>query len=88
MSDIIIEGKNLDDITQSNFQTVGVRSTLYGLTSEFSFFTNPQYAGDLNNSETFNFNFPDDFTYTTLKEHANRYGIEVEDFNNSLNSFI
>ena len=26
MSDIIIEGKNLNDINQSNFQTVGVRS--------------------------------------------------------------
>ena len=29
MSDIIIEGKNLSDINQSNFQTVGVRSALY-----------------------------------------------------------
>ena len=33
MSDIIIEGKNLSDINQSNFQTVGVRSALYFDTS-------------------------------------------------------
>ena len=32
MSDIIIEGKNLDDITQSNFQTVGVRSSIHFVT--------------------------------------------------------
>ena len=29
MSNIIIEGKNLNDINQSNFQTVGVRSSFY-----------------------------------------------------------
>lgn len=29
MSDIIIEGKNLDDITQSNFQTVGPKGSFY-----------------------------------------------------------
>lgn len=29
MSDIIIKGKNLDDITQSNYQTVGPKGTLY-----------------------------------------------------------
>ena len=39
MSDIIIEGKNLSDINQSNFQTVGVRSALY-------FVTNPNLTED------------------------------------------
>ena len=33
MSDIIIEGKNLNDINQSNFQTVGVRSGFYFVTN-------------------------------------------------------
>jgi len=32
MSDIIIEGKNLNDINQSNFQTVGVRSGFHFIT--------------------------------------------------------
>ena len=36
MSDIIIEGKNLSDINQSNFQTVGVRSALYFDTSYYA----------------------------------------------------
>ena len=34
MSDIIIEGKNLSDINQSNFQTVGVRSGFYFSTTD------------------------------------------------------
>ena len=29
MSDIIIKGKNLNDINQSNFQTDGPRGTIY-----------------------------------------------------------
>ena len=34
MSDIIIEGKNLNDINQSNFQTVGVRSGFHFYTTD------------------------------------------------------
>ena len=44
MSDIIIKGKNLDDITQSNYQTVGPKGTLYfpnlNLYSDLSEFLN------------------------------------------------
>ena len=58
MSDIIIEGKNLSDINQSNFQTVGVRSAFY-------FDTNYTANESLSVDE-------DVFKYDTLEVHLAR----------------
>ena len=58
MSDIIIEGKNLSDINQSNFQTVGVRSG-------FHFITNPNATLSADESV---------FKYDVLKIHRTRLG--------------
>ena len=58
MSDIIIEGKNLSDINQSNFQTVGVRSGFY-------FITDPNAT--LSDDESV-------FKYDVLKIHRTRLG--------------
>jgi len=58
MSDIIIEGKNLSDINQSNFQTVGVRSGFY-------FITNPNATLSVDESN---------FKYDTLEIHEARLG--------------
>ena len=58
MSDIIIEGKNLNDINQSNFQTVGVRSG-------FHFITDPNATLSADESV---------FKYDVLKIHRTRLG--------------
>ena len=58
MSDIIIEGKNLSDINQSNFQTVGVRSG-------FHFITDPNVTLSADESV---------FKYDVLKIHRTRLG--------------
>ena len=60
MSDIIIEGKNLNDINQSNFQTVGVRSG-------FHFITDPNATLSADESV---------FKYDVLKIHRTRLGDE------------
>ena len=60
MSDIIIEGKNLDDITQSNFQTVGVRSSIHFVTN---YTANSNIDIDVN-----------PFKYDTLENHLARLG--------------
>ena len=62
MSNIIIEGKNLNDINQSNFQTVGVRSG-------FHFITNPNATLSVDESV---------FKYDTLEIHEARLGDDYE----------
>ena len=58
MSDIIIEGRNLSDINQSNFQTVGVRSGFYFITTD---------SADLSVDQSV-------FKYDTLDIHNIRLG--------------
>ena len=62
MSNIIIEGKNLNDIKQSNFQTVGVRSG-------FHFITDPNATLSVDESV---------FKYDTLEIHEARLGDDYE----------
>ena len=65
MSDIIIEGKNLSDINQSNFQTVGVRGSI-------NFATNyvPNSAISVENNN---------FQYNTYDVHVARLGQNFEE---------
>ena len=70
MSDIIIEGKNLDDINQSNFQTVGVRSSFYAPTTDFNL-VNPNQVVISQTESDLGFNFPNDFpAFGTLEDHV------------------
>ena len=80
MSDIIIEGKNLDDINQSNFQTVGVRSSFYAPTNNFSLTAGPEGVVTLQTQGNLSFNFPNDFRFGTLEDHANRFGQLIDAF--------
>ena len=63
MSDIIIEGKNLDDINQSNFQTVGVRSSFYAPTTDFNLTVDPNAVVISQTESDLSFNFPNDFLW-------------------------
>jgi len=80
MSDIIIEGKNLDDINQSNFQTVGIRGSFYAPTTDFSFTAGPEGVVTLQTQGNLSFNFPNDFRFGTLEDHANRFGQTIDVF--------
>ena len=80
MSDIIIEGKNLDDINQSNFQTVGVRSSFYAPTNDFGLTAGPEGVVTLQTQGNLSFNFPNDFRFGTLEDHANRFGQLIDAF--------
>ena len=80
MSDIIIEGKNLDDINQSNFQTVGVRSSFYAPTNDFGSTASPEGVVTLQTQGNLSFNFPNDFRFGTLEDHANRFGQLIDAF--------
>ena len=62
MSNIIIEGKNLNDINQSNFQTVGVRSGFHFITTG---------SATLSVDESV-------FKYDTLEIHEARLGDDYE----------
>ena len=65
MSDIIIEGKNLNDINQSNFQTVGVRSSFY-------FIKNPNLTLEQINQSN--------MTYDTLQNFEESLGDDYQLF--------
>ena len=80
MSDIIIEGKNLDNINQSNFQTVGVRSSFYAPTNDFGFTAGPEGVVTLQTQGNLSFNFPNDFRFGTLEDHASRFGQTIDVF--------
>jgi len=80
MSDIIIEGKNLDDINQSNFQTVGVRSSFYAPTTDFNLTVGSEEVATLQTQGNLSFNFPNDFRFGTLEDHANRFGQTIDAF--------
>ena len=77
MSEIIIEGKNLDDLNQSNFQTVGVRSSFYFKPNlPIGDYDPSAYINSINiglNPET------DNFVFDTISGFADRYGLSLED---------
>ena len=74
MSNIIIEGKNLNDINQSNFQTVGVRSSFYFTPrTDLGSYHPTTWSSLGGTAET------DDFIFNTVSGFADIYGVPVED---------
>ena len=94
MSDIIIKGKNLNDINQSNFQTVGPRGTIYfpqvNTYSDFSnFFSQGGGGYESGNYSTPSylvyyerpdgFFFEDGFLYGSAEEYSIENGLVASD---------
>ena len=73
MSEIIIEGKNLDDLNQSNFQTVGVRSSFYFTPrTDLGGYHPTTWSSLGGTAET------DDFIFNTISGFADIYGVPLE----------
>ena len=79
MSNIIIKGKNLNDINQSNFQTVGPGASFYF--TNFSNGYDDYHAVNLTNAQNSSGrNVPNNFIYGSYQEHLERFRVRVDEF--------
>ena len=79
MSNIIIKGKNLNDINQSNFQTVGPGASFY-YTNFSNGFDDYNAVNFTNAQGSSGGNVPNNFIYGSYQEHLERFRVRVSDF--------